>query len=61
MGGGGRFRGRQADAQDRVGAEIALVRRAVGRDQRAIQSHLVGGIAPHGDLGERPVHVGHGL
>ena len=61
VGRGGRLGGGQADAQDRVGAELALVRRAVGRDQRAVEPDLVGRVAAHGDLGQRRVDVGDGL
>ena len=61
VGRGGRLGGGQADAQDRVGAELPLVGRAVGRDQRAVQPDLVGRIATHGDLGQRRVDVGHRL
>ena len=35
--GGGRLRGRERDAEDRVGAEPALVRRAVAVDQRRVE------------------------
>jgi hypothetical protein len=41
---GDRVRGGQRDAEDRVGAEIALVGRAVQRDQGGIESGLVGGV-----------------
>ena len=59
-GGGGLGRG-QADAEDGIGPELTLVRSAVGRDQRAVQRHLVAGIPADGHLGQRSVDVGHGL
>ena len=61
VGRGGGLGGGQADPQDRVGTELALVRCAVRRDQCAVQPDLVGRIAPHGDLGQRRVDVGDGL
>ena len=42
--GGGRLGAGEADAEDRVGAEPALVRRAVELDQRAIDLRLVLGV-----------------
>ena len=61
MSGRRRLGGCQADSQNRVGAELSLVGRAVGRDERAVQPHLVGRIAPDGDLGQHAVHVGDGF
>ena len=51
----------QADAEDGVGPELALVRSAVGLDERAIERHLVAGIPANGHLGQRSVDVGHGM
>ena len=42
--GRGRLRGRERHAEDRVGAEAALVRRAVEVDHRAVERLLVGGV-----------------
>ena len=57
----GRSRRCHRDAEDGVGAEARLVRRAVELDHPPVQTVLVGGIEP----GERPadlaVDVGHGL
>ena len=61
VGGRGRLGGRQANSQNRVGAELPLVGRSVGLDQRPVQPHLVGRIATHRRLGKHAVHVGHRL
>ena len=44
--GRGGLRGRERDAEDRVRAEPALVRRAVELDQRAVERLLVGRVEP---------------
>ncbi len=49
--GGGGLGGGEADAEDGVGAELPLVRGAVGLDHRAVQADLVGGVAADDDLG----------
>ena len=46
--GGGGLRGRERDAEDRVRAEPALVRRPVELDQRAVERLLVGRVAARG-------------
>ncbi len=51
----------QADAENGVGPELALVGRSVGLDQGAVKRHLVAGIPANGHLGQGTVDVGHGL
>src|SRR5262249_58225818 len=58
---GGRLGGGQGDAEDRVGAELALVRRAIGGDQGGVEPHLVGRVAADGDPGQGGVDVLDGL
>ncbi len=55
--GGGGVGGRQRDAEDRVGAELGLVRRAVELDEHAVDEALVGGVEPDDLLGDHVVHV----
>ena len=50
VGGGGGLGGGQADAEDGVGAELALVRGAVGGDHGAVEPDLVGGSRPTATL-----------
>ena len=54
-------RGRQRDAEDRVGPQPRLVGRAVELDQRAIEALLVGGVAAVDGLGDLAVDVAHRL
>ena len=58
---GGRVGGGQRDAEDRVGAQAALVRRAVELDQRAVERGLVGRVEPGDGLGDLAVDVADGL
>ena len=51
--GRGGLGGGEADAEDRVGAELPLVLGAVGGDHRAVEPDLVGGVAADDDLGQR--------
>ena len=53
--------GGEADAEDRVGAQLALVLGAVGGDQGGVEGALLGGVHADGGLGERAVDVGHRL
>ena len=55
--GRGGVRGRQRDAEDRVGAQPRLVGRAVEVDQRAIEALLVGRVAAGDRLGDLAVDV----
>ena len=52
------LRRRERDPEDRVRAEPALVRRAVGVDQRGVERGLVGRVETDDGLAERVVHVG---
>ena len=54
---GGGLGRRERDAEDRVRAETALVRRAVGVDQRGVDRGLVGGVETGDGLAQRAVHV----
>ena len=58
---GGRPGDRQRGPQDGVGAEAALVGRAVGLDEQAVHLALVGGVDAHQDLGDLLVDVPHRL
>ena len=51
----------QRHAEDGVGAQARLVRGAVELDERAVQSRLVGGVAPADRLGDLAVDVADGL
>ena len=55
--GRGRARGGERDAEDRVRAEAALVRRAVELDQRAVEARLVEHVAARDRLGDLAVDV----
>ena len=55
--GGGGARGGQRDAEDRVGAEARLVRRAVELDQRAVEARLVERVEADERLGDLAVDV----
>jgi hypothetical protein len=56
---GGRcLRGRKRDAEDRVRAEPALVRRPVELDQGAVEPGLVEGVATTDRIGDLPIDVG---
>ena len=55
------LRRRKRDAEDRVRAEPALVRRAVELDQRAVDPGLVEGIAAADGLGDLTVDIRNGL
>ena len=59
--GRGRVRGGQRHAEDRVGAEARLVRRAVELDQLPVEPRLVGGVEAGDRLGDLAVDVGDGL
>ena len=61
MRGGGGLGGGQRDAEDGVGAELALVLGAVGGDQGGSSADLVGRVAADDGLGQRGVDVGDGL
>jgi hypothetical protein len=50
-------RGRQGDAEDRVGPQARLVGRAVEVDERAVEALLVGGVAAADRLGDLAVDV----
>ena len=52
-----RLRRRQRDAEDRVGAEPALVRRAVELDHRLVEGALLGGARPGQRRGDLAVDV----
>src|SRR3546814_19111712 len=58
---GGGLRGGEADAEDRIGAEAALVRRAVEVDHRLVEFALVLGIEADQRLGDIAVHGGYRL
>ena len=58
---GGRFRRGQRDREDRVRPELRFVLRAIERDHRAVDPHLVERIAALDDLGDGFVHVRHRL
>ena len=50
----------QRDGQQRVGAEPALVRRAVEVDHGVVDGSLIERVEPADDVGDLPVDVGHG-
>ena len=52
-----RLRGGQRYAEDRVGAQPRLVRRAVELDHRAVERRLVGGVEPVHGVGDLAVDV----
>ena len=54
---GGGVGGGQRDAEDGVGAELGLVRRAVELDEHAVDEALVGGVEAHDLLGDHVVDV----
>ena len=54
---GDRFRGRERDAKDCVGAERRLVVRAVERDERAVEHPLVGRVHSDDRVADLTVHV----
>src|SRR6185437_11738663 len=56
--GGGGLGGRQRDAEQRVGAEPALVRGAVELDHRLVEGALLGGAGAGQRLGDLTVDVG---
>ncbi len=56
--GGGGLGGGQGDAEDRVGAEAALVRGAVELDHRLVERALLGGAGAGQRLGDLAVDVG---
>ena len=58
---GGRARHRQRDAEDGVGAELALVGGAVGVHHLGVHGDLVGGVEPLEPRAEHLVHVPHRL
>jgi hypothetical protein len=58
---GGGLGDRQRDAEDGVGAELALVVGAVELDHRAVDLALVEASMPDERLGDLAVHVGDGL
>ena len=58
---GGRLGDRERDAEDRVGAEAALVRRAVELDQRLVDAHLLGRVHARDGVEDLPLDVGHRL
>ena len=51
----------QGDRENRVGAQGRLVLGTVQLDHRAVQTGLVGGIAPHQQFPDRTIDIGHGL
>jgi len=51
-----RLRHREGDAQDRVGAQTALVAGAVEVDHEEVDERLVEGVLPHHLAGQRVVH-----
>ncbi len=55
--GGGRVRGGQRDAEDRVRAQARLVRRAVERDERRVEAALVVGVEAGDRRGDLAVDV----
>jgi hypothetical protein len=52
-----RLRGGERDAEDRVGAEPALVRGAVELDQASVERPLIGGVEPADARGDLAVDV----
>ena len=52
--GRGGARGGHGDGQDGVGAEFALVRRAVGFDHAAVERRLIGGVQAADGLRDAP-------
>ena len=55
--GGGRLRDGERRSEDRVRAEPRLRRRAVERDERAVDAALVGGVEPEERVGDLAVDV----
>ena len=55
--GGGRARGGERHAEDRVGAQARLVRRAVELDQRPVEPRLVERVVARDGLRDLPVDV----
>ena len=53
-------RGRQADSEERVGAELRLVRRAVKVDEQPVEADLVESVDPEQLRPDRVVDVAHG-